>query len=68
MAYIEGQDRNQPILFPESIDDYISDDSMVRVIEEYAEQLDLAKLKFTRAALDRPPYNPKDLLKLYRAW
>ena len=68
MAYIEGQDRNQTVLFPERIDDYISDDSMVRVIEEYVEQLNLIKLKFTKAAcpkLGRPPYNPKDLLKLY---
>lgn len=68
MAYIEGQDRNQTVLFPESIDDYISDDSMARVIEEYVEQLDLLKLKFTRAAcpkMGRPPYDPKDLLKLY---
>lgn len=68
MAYIEGQDRNQTVLFPDRIDDYISDDSMVRVIEEYVEQLDLVKLKFTRAfrpKLGRPPYDPKDLLKLY---
>jgi transposase len=68
MAYIEGQDRNQTVLFPERIDDYISNDSVVLVIEEYVEQLDLLKLKFTKAVcpkLGRPPYNPKDLLKLY---
>lgn len=68
MAYIEGQDRGQTTLFPEKIDDYISDDSTVRVIGEYVEQLDLVKLKFTKATcpkLGRPPYNPKDLLKLY---
>ena len=43
MGYIEGQDRNQLILFPESIDDYISDDNSVRVIDEYIEQLDMEK-------------------------
>ena len=68
MKYIKGEDRNQIILFPESIDDYISEDNPVRVIEEYVEQLNLQKLGFTRsicAPTGRPPYNPKDLLKLY---
>ncbi len=68
MPYIEGQDRNQIILFPESIDDYINDDSPVRVIDEYVEQLNMEQLNFKKAscaATGRPPYNPKDLLKLY---
>jgi len=68
MSYIKGQDRNQIILFPESIDDYISDDSSVRVIDEYVEQLDIKGLKFKFAicsSLGRPPYDPKDMLKLY---
>ena len=33
MVYIKGMDRNQIILFSESIDDYISEDSPVRIIE-----------------------------------
>jgi transposase len=41
MGYIEGQDRNQIILFPESMDDYINEDSSVRVIDEYVEQLEI---------------------------
>lgn len=68
MAYIEGQDRNQITLFPESIDDYINDESIVRMIDEYVEQLDMEKLDFKKAicaATGRPPYSPKDLLKLY---
>lgn len=68
MPYIQGEDRNQIILFPESIDDYISSDNPARVIEEYVEQLDMEKLGFNRAtspSQGRPPYNPKDLLKLY---
>jgi hypothetical protein len=35
MGYIKGEERTQSILFPESIDDYISEDNSVRVIEEY---------------------------------
>lgn len=68
MPYIEGQDRNQIILFPESIDDYISGDNPVRVIDEFVEQLDVQKLGFINAVCaltGRPPYSPKDLLRLY---
>jgi transposase len=68
MGYIEGEDRNQIILFPESIDEYVSDNNSIRIIDEYIEQLDLKRLGFQRAAnpsLGRPPYHPKDMLKLY---
>jgi hypothetical protein len=41
MGYIKGEERNQTILFPESIDDYISDDNSARVIDEYVKQLDM---------------------------
>lgn len=49
MGYVKGEDRNQVILFPESIDKYISEDNSVRVIDEYVEQLNLKELKFTKA-------------------
>jgi len=68
MGYIEGEDRNQIILFPESIDEYVSDNNSIRIIDEYIKQLDLKRLGFKRAAnpsLGRPPYHPKDMLKLY---
>ena len=68
MPYIRGQDRNQPVLFPENIDDHISSDNPIRVIDEYVEQLDMQELGFKFAVSPhkgRPPYRPKDLLKLY---
>ena len=68
MGYIKGESRTQAILFPESIDDYIGEDNSVRVIEEYAELLDMEQLCFKKTVCSftgRPPYNPKDLLKLY---
>src|SRR4030042_3492270 len=68
MGYIEGEDRNQIILFPESIDEYVSDNNSIRIINEYIKQLDLKSLDFKRAvnpSLGRPPYHPKDMLKLY---
>ena len=68
MGYIKGEDRNQIILFPESIDEYVSDNNSIRIIDEYINQLDLKRLGFKRAvnpSLGRPPYHPKDMLKLY---
>jgi len=68
MGYIEGQDRNQMILFPESIEDYVSVDNVVRVIEAYVEQADLEEMGFTKttpASTGRPPFSAKTLVKLY---
>jgi len=68
MGYITGEDRNQIILFPESIDEYVSDNNSIRIIDEYINQLDLKSLLFKRAVtpkMGRPPYHPKDMLKLY---
>jgi transposase len=68
MGYIKGEERNQTFLFPESFDEYIHEENPVRIIDEYVEQLDMKELKFQKAVCSnngRPPYNPKDLLKLY---
>src|SRR5712675_201934 len=68
MSFIEGTDRDQSLLFPEVIDDYIEKDNPVRFIEAFVESQDLAKLGFTHATPEgtgRPPYDPVDLSKLY---
>jgi transposase len=68
MPYVEGEERKQAILFPETIDEYISQDNVVRVIDEYINQLNVAELGFRfaeRPLMGRPPYNPRDMLKLY---
>ena len=68
MAYIQGVDRKQVILFPEVIDDYIEKDNTVRFIDAFVDSLDLKKLEFRYSELKptgRPPYNPGDMLKLY---
>jgi transposase len=56
------------LLFPEAIDDYVSDDNPVRFIEAFVDHLDLNQLGFSRAMpahTGRPAYSPADLLKLY---
>lgn len=68
MKHIRGMDRNQVILFPEVIDDYITEENPVRFIDAFVDNLDLMALGFKHAGLSptgRPPYNPSDLLKLY---
>ncbi|MHB9096139.1 MAG: transposase, partial [Eubacteriales bacterium] len=68
MRYIGGADRNQIIFFPDRIDDYISEDNPVRVLDEYVSVLDMKDLGFTKvvpAETGRLAYNPRDLLKLY---
>ena len=68
MKYIGGQDRSQIALLPDCIEDYIGEDNPVRVIDAFVESLDLAGTGFIRTTpkgTGRPPYNPKDLLKLY---
>jgi transposase len=68
MGYKAGVDREQQILFPESLDDYVSAENPVRVIDAFVDQLDMEKLGFERAVPadeGRPGYDPRDLLKLF---
>src|ERR1043165_1324854 len=66
--FIEGEDRMQPALLPHCLEDYVSEENTVRVIEAFIDELDLAALGFsgmTPAATGRPAYHPSTLLKLY---
>lgn len=68
MNYIEGKIREQIILFPELIDDYITNENPIRFIDAFVDQLDMSEMGFLHGELKdtgRPPYNPQDLLKLY---
>lgn len=68
MDFIQGEVRKQYIMFPDLLDDYITEDNPTRVIDAYIEHLDLDKLGFTKAVPNitgRPMYCAKDMLKLY---
>lgn len=68
MPYIEGSAREQQMLFPDVLDDYVSVDNPVRFLDAFVDTLDLAVLGFphaTPSATGRPPYDPADLLRLY---
>ncbi|MFQ5924323.1 MAG: IS5/IS1182 family transposase, partial [Anaerolineales bacterium] len=52
MDYIEGTNRDQAVLFPESLEEYITEDNPVRVIDVFVDSLDLQTLGFTHAVLN----------------
>ena len=65
--FITGQDRTQSTLLPELLDEYITEENPVRVIDLFVDQLDLASLGFegvVPADTGRPSYHPAVLLKL----
>lgn len=66
-GFIVGADRNQTTLLPESLDDYVAEESAVRVIDVFVDELDLAVLGFETVAADtgRPGYHPATMLKLF---
>jgi transposase len=66
--HIKGQSRTQTTLFPEAIDDFVTEDNPIRVIDLFVDQLDLLELGFeaVNAKLTgRPGYHPATMLKLY---
>ena len=68
MAFIKGLDRNQRTFLAECIEDYIEEDNLVKIIDEYVETLDFKKMGFTKSEEYRPGspgYHPKLLMKLY---
>ncbi len=68
MGHKKGEAREQGILFPDTIDDYIEENNPVRFLDAFIDNLNMKKLEFKYAdpkETGRPPYDPKDLLKLY---
>lgn len=68
MPYIEGEDRHQIYLLPNTLDDFVEEENSVRVIDAYVDSLALEELGFqmypgTKAG--QKPYRREDLLKLY---
>ncbi len=66
-GFINGESRSQSTLFPESLDDYVTDKNPVRVIDVFVDSLDLSDVGFKTipAATGRPGYHPSTLLKLF---
>ena len=68
MTHLEGHDRFQTLLLPESLDDYVGAENPVRFIDALVGGLDLTAAGFGRVQpkeTGRPGYAPADLLRLY---
>jgi transposase len=67
--YKQGCSREQLMLLPPSVSQYVAEDNPVRAIAAYVDQLDLAALGFANTAgplsAGQPAYDPGDHLKLY---
>lgn len=68
MSYIDGKSRKQKTFLPDCIDDMVSQENPVRVIDAFVDSMDAEGLGFIRSVpkdTGRPGYDPRDLLKLY---
>src|SRR5450755_3584712 len=66
MQYIQGSSRHQTYF--STLENQVSADNPVRLIDGFVDKLDLQKLGFTKtvhSSEGRPPYSPAVLLKLY---
>ncbi len=68
LGYIKGDSREQALLLPEQLEDYVVADNPVRFIDAFVDRLDPMDCGFERCgpkATGRPGYDPLDMLKLY---
>jgi len=56
--YVEGANRFQSTLFPESLEDYIAEDNPVRVVDVFVDELDLRTWASTGPSR-KPPVGPR---------
>jgi transposase len=66
-GFIEGASRAQATLFPDRLDDYITEENEIRVIDVFIDSLILSDLGFKTIHADtgRPGYHPSTMLKLF---
>ena len=68
MGYKAGRDKKQLLLLPPSLDDYVPENHICRVISAFTGQLDMAALGYKYAECKHtgsPPYDPRMMLNLY---
>jgi transposase len=61
MTHLSGFARDQLLLLPEAVDDYVDGDNPIRFIDAFVEGLDLAAVGFMRVearTTGRPGYAP----------
>ena len=66
-GFIAGTCRTQATLFPDRLDDFLTEENEIRVIDYFINSLDLSNLGFKTVPADtgRPGYHPSSMLKLF---
>jgi transposase len=69
ITFKSGVSREQPSLLPPRIEDYVGPDNPVRAIDAFGDAVDLDRMGFRQPGSSggrgQPPYDPRDLLKLF---
>jgi transposase len=68
MRYKAGADKQQVMLLPDCLDDYVPENHLCRVISAFTKQLDMAGLGYVYAECKETgcrPYDPQMMLNLY---
>ena len=67
MQFIQGKDRDQSVLFPQTLNQIIDGEHEVRVIDSFINGIQIEDYDFkVKSSFEgRPSYDPKDLLKLF---
>lgn len=60
----EGVPRNQVMLLPRSVEEYVSEDDAVRFIDSLIEEFDLKSIEEQYSEFGRPGYSPRVLSKI----
>jgi transposase len=66
--FVQSEERTQDSFLPNRLEDYVSGENPVRVIDVFVEELDLNKLGFAGMqpeATGRPAYHPSTMLRIY---
>lgn len=66
MGHIEKAKRNEALLFPEYLDDYVESDCPVHLFDDFVDSLNLEQLGFAKAipeTMGRPSYDPRTCLR-----
>src|ERR1700692_361259 len=66
--FVQSEERTQESFLPSRLEDYVTEENPVRVIDVFVEQLDLDSLGFAGMqpeATGRPAYHPSTMLKIY---
>jgi transposase len=66
--FVQSEERTQETFLPCRLEDYVTEDNSVRVIDVFVEELDLSELGFAGMqpeATGRPAYHPSTMLKIY---